>query len=139
MTTLGSLKWKSTRVRGFCIPHDSEPIVIGNDTVKIDQKMVPIILLLNRKGLSTRSCCQGDNDSESYPGKLLDLAMVWIDGPLARCFAHALLDDLIDNPVDIECLVINGWRYLNSVLLRWPTSRMEETAERFERVLQKVQ
>lgn len=76
--------------------HSTTSITLYDGTVlpEIDQPMVEIVEMLNRPGLRTHMCCQGDYQINER----LHHAWVQISSPLANLFCHRLLDDQLEKP-----------------------------------------
>src|SRR5271156_6962725 len=102
----------------------------GNVLPEIDKPLVKLVQLLNRPGLWTTYCCQGDKTF--YPD-----AYISVSGPLARHLIHRLLDDQLDHPMRLgRCIT-----FFESVpgepifIIRWHARDLKSVTAGFKRVL----
>lgn len=127
--------------------HRTSRVVLYDGTVlpKIDLLMVEIIQLLNRPGLRTEWCCQGNYYDQNKSG-----AYVAINGPLASVFCHRLLDDQLRNPNYVyyyepaikgracvaadEGITVANY-YGNGITIEWIARYRKFITERFRRAV----
>lgn len=94
------MNMKNLIIKNWKNRHRTTRVTLYDGTVlrKIDHLMVEIVQILNRPGLRTEWCCQGDyRDHSNRSG-----AYVAINGPLSHLFCHRLLDDLLNNPTEVS-------------------------------------